>query len=217
MVQTVFLSASVPDPKGDPEYAATADAVAITAAVGALVYVTLGRRLLVWGGHPAITPMIWVVAKEFQVDYGAWVKLYQSRFFEDEFPDENRRFQNVTFTESVPGSREKSLEAMRLRMFTEHKFDAAIFVGGMGGVIEEFDMFRQLQPKALTVPIMSTGGAVRALVDRFPFIDSDLFDDMDYVMLLHRKLGIDVGEKRFRRPEEQPTLVSERLWHRPRS
>lgn len=212
MVQTIFLSASVPDPMRDPEYAATADTVAITAAVGALVYVTLGRRLLVWGGHPAITPMIWVVAKEFQVDYGAWVKLYQSRFFEDEFPDENKEFQNVTFTEPVSGSREKSLEAMRLRMFTEHKFDAAVFVGGMGGIIAEFEMFRQLQPNALTIPIISTGGAVRTLGNRIPSIDSDLFDDMDYVMLLHRKLGVHVGEQRFRRPEEQPAQVNERLW-----
>src|SRR5258705_4522652 len=39
---------------------------------------TLGRRLLVWGGHPAITPMIWAAANDMGVDYGAWVHLYQS-------------------------------------------------------------------------------------------------------------------------------------------
>src|SRR4051812_24128787 len=48
MTDTVFLSASVPDPKRGPEYAATADTVAITAAVSALVHVSLGRRLIVW-------------------------------------------------------------------------------------------------------------------------------------------------------------------------
>ena len=61
MADAIFLSAGVPDPKRGPEYAATADTVAICAAVSALVHVALGRRLLVWGGQPAITPMIWVI------------------------------------------------------------------------------------------------------------------------------------------------------------
>lgn len=69
MANAVFLSAGIPDPKRGPEYAATADTVAIAAAVSALVHVTLGRRLLVWGGQPAITPMIWIVAQDIGVDY----------------------------------------------------------------------------------------------------------------------------------------------------
>ena len=96
MNDAIFLSAGVPDPKRDPQYAKTADTVAITAAVAALVHVTLGRRLLVWGGQPAITPMIWVVAEGLGTDYGSWVKLYQSKHFEDEYPEDNQRFQNVT-------------------------------------------------------------------------------------------------------------------------
>ena len=78
MSDAIFLSASVPDPRRGPEYAQTADTVAITAAVSALVHVLLGRRLLVWGGHPAITPMVWGVAQGLGLDYGQWVKLYQS-------------------------------------------------------------------------------------------------------------------------------------------
>lgn len=117
MSDAIFLSAGVPDPKRGPEFAKTADTVAITAAVSALVHVTLGRRLLVWGGQPAITPMIWVVAEGLGLQYGSWVKLYQSRYFEDEFPEDNERFQNVTFTDDVDRDREKSLRAMRERMF----------------------------------------------------------------------------------------------------
>src|SRR5579872_3201313 len=103
MDDAVFLSAGVPDPKRGPEYAATADIVAIGAAVSALVYVTLGRRQLVWGGHPAITPMILVVAQDMGVNYGSWVKLYQSQYFKDEYPEDNARFQNVVYTEAVKG------------------------------------------------------------------------------------------------------------------
>src|SRR5258705_7742568 len=100
MVEAIFLSAGVPDPKRGPQYAKTADTVAITAAVSALVHVTLGRRLLVWGGQPAITPMIWVVAEAFRLDYGSWVKLYQTHYFEDQFPEDNERFRNVIYTEA---------------------------------------------------------------------------------------------------------------------
>jgi hypothetical protein len=102
------------------------------------VHVTLGRRLLVWGGHPAITPMVWVVAKQMQVDYGAWVKLYQSRHFRDDFPLENAKFDNVVYTSNIRRDREKSLRAMRERMFIDNKFDAAVFIGGMTGIIDEF-------------------------------------------------------------------------------
>ncbi len=86
MKEAVFLSASVPDPKRAPNFAKTADAVAITAAVGALVYVTLGRRRLVWGGHPAITPMIWVVAESLKVDYGSWGQVVSEQLFQQRVP-----------------------------------------------------------------------------------------------------------------------------------
>lgn len=81
----VFLSAVVPDPAAK-HFLGDGDSVAISAAVSALLEVTLGRRKLVWGGHPAITPMVWAFAESMGVDYGDWVLLYQSLRFEDEFP-----------------------------------------------------------------------------------------------------------------------------------
>lgn len=212
MVDAIFLSAGVPDPRRGPEYIATADTVAITAAVSALVHVTLGRRLLVWGGHPAITPMILVVAHEIGVDYGGWVRLYQSRYFKDEFPEDNDRFQNVTYTDSVVDDREKSLLAMREKMFTEHTFRAAVFIGGMGGILEEFELFRRLQPNAAVVPVVSTGGAVLKIAERLGAVSPDLRSDLDYVALFHRHLGISVREDRFPRPEDQPGEVKQRYW-----
>src|SRR3546814_12964819 len=88
MTEAIFLSAGVPDPKRGPQYAATADTVAITAAVSALVHVTQGRRLLVWGGQPAITPMIWVVSQEIGINYGQWFRLSKSRLSKDNIPGE---------------------------------------------------------------------------------------------------------------------------------
>lgn len=215
MADTIFLSAGVPDPKRGPEYAMTADSVAIGAAVSALVHVTLGRRLLVWGGHPAITPMIWIVAQDIGVDYSRWVRLYQSRHFKDEYPEDNARFQNVTYTDDVDGDREKSLLAMRERMFCEHAFKAAVFIGGMGGIIHEYELFRRLQPNAAVVPVVSTGGATLEVASRAGTISPDLADELDYVALFHRHLDISVKEERFRSPDEQPATVDDRFWRPP--
>jgi hypothetical protein len=215
VTEAIFLSASVPDPKRAPKYAESADTVAIGAAVGALVYVTLGRRKLVWGGHPAITPMIWVVAKSLGVEYGKWVTLYQSLFFEEEFPEDNQRFQNVIYIDAVKGNRYDSLQLMRERMFKDQKFNFAVFIGGMEGVFGEFELFKALQPDAQILPIASTGGAAMDVADRMPQRRSDLWDDLDYVSLFHRMLRIDPRELRFERPDSQPEKSEDRFWKSP--
>lgn len=200
MTGPVFLSASIPDPRRSPHYATTADTVAITSAVSALVHVLLGRRPLVWGGHPAITPMIWTVAEDLGVKYGDWVTLYQSKFFAEEFPEENKRFQNVVFVDSVEDSREKSLERMREEMLGHGSFQTGIFIGGMEGIVDEFQLFRSMQPQANAIPIFSTGGAVLDLTDAEGVTDRELWDEMDYVKLFHRLLDIPVSEERVPKP-----------------
>ncbi|MEM5439938.1 hypothetical protein [Paraburkholderia diazotrophica] len=215
MNDAIFLSAGVPDPRRGPDYAATADSVAVAAAVSALVHVVLGRRELVWGGHPAITPMIWVVAQDIGVQYEKWVRLYQSSFFRDEFPEENARFQNVTFTDAVEADRDKSLLLMRERMFSENQFKAAVFIGGMGGILEEYELFRQHQPHASVIPVLSTGGAALRLAERIGHLPADLSNDRDYVALFHRHLDISVKEERYPTPEMQPDTVEDRFWTPP--
>lgn len=212
MTDAIFLSAGVPDPRRGPQYAKTADTVAITAAVSALIHVTLGRRLLVWGGQPAITPMIWVVAEGLGIDYASWVRLYQSKHFADEYPEDNQRFQNVIYTDDVSHDREQSLRKMRERMFSDFNFTAAVFIGGMGGIVQEFDLLQQMQPQATLLPVISTGGAVHDIAQRMGSTPSDLRDDLDYVAVFHRHLGVSVKEMRYQRPVEQPPAVEDRLW-----
>jgi hypothetical protein len=209
MDEAIFLSAGIPDPKRAPEDAATADSVAISAAVSALVHVALGRRILVWGGQPAITPMIWAVAEEMRVDYGQWVRLYQSNYFQDEFPEDNQRFQNVTYVAGVGNDREKSLLAMRERMFSDFKFTAAVFIGGMKGIIDEFELFQAHQPDAAIIPLASTGGATLEVARRIPRLSEDLTGDLDYVGLLHKHLKISVREARTPRPPTSQAIAEE--------
>jgi SLOG cluster3 family len=190
----IFLSAGVPDPSA-AHFEGEGDSAAIAAAVGALLYVTLGRRQLVWGGHPAITPMVWAFAEAMEVDYGDWVTLYQSAIFEDEFPEETARFENVIVTQAVGADKTASLEAMRRRMIQENSFDAAVFIGGMRGIYDEHQLFIERAPNAKVLPIMSTGGAAEKLGSTVGAA-TDFLDELDYVALFHRHLGIDPNEPR---------------------
>ncbi|MDO6563123.1 hypothetical protein Q4488_06950 [Amphritea sp. 1_MG-2023] len=213
MEDSIFLSASVPDPKRAPEFAETSNSVAITSAVRALVHVTLGRRVLVWGGHPAITPMIKVVAEEMGVDYGEWVKLYQSLYFKDQFPQDNEKFGNVIYTENIENDRDKSLRHMRERMFSDNNFKAAIFVGGMAGIIDEFELFAQLQTGKDIIPVLSTGGATLKVAEKIDAeLSDDLLNDLDYVGLFHRELKVSAKENRFLTPNDQPKDIEKRYW-----
>lgn len=213
MEDSIFLSASVPDPKRYPEFAETSNSVAITAAVRALVHVTLGRRVLVWGGHPAITPMIKVVAEEMGLNYGEWVKLYQSLYFEEQFPQDNEKFGNIIYTENIENNLDKSLRHMRERMFSENKFSAAVFVGGMAGIIDEFELFEKLQPDKDMIPVLSTGGATLKVAEKIKSeLGDDLLNNLDYVQLFHRNLNISSREERFTSPNQQPKDVEKRYW-----
>lgn len=205
----IFLSAGVPDPAAR-HFLEEGDSVAISAAVAALLEVTLGRRKLVWGGHPAITPMVWAFAESMGVDYSEWVLLYQSLRFEDEFPEETVLFRNVVFTERVGDDIAENLVLMRSRMIEESHFEAAVFIGGMQGVLDEHVLFAERAPTAVIVPVASTGGAARVLKEMLGG-DPELASNLDYVHLLYERLRIDPNERRYVTPADQPEDVASRI------
>jgi hypothetical protein len=208
MRRAVFLSASVPDPRKS-HFVGPSDIIDVVAAVRALVYVVLGRRPFVWGGHPAITPMVWSVAESLGVSYPDWVRLYQSQFFEERYPEDNKRFKNTRYvpaTMEAPGQSEEerlrlSLHAMRSSMFVENVFETAVFIGGMRGVVDEFDLFGHLCPYARRIPVLSTGGATPLLLEGLGPTDLDIHrlqTDIDYVPLFYDLCQIDPAERRGR-------------------
>ena len=159
-LKTIFLSASIPLPERHPKYHGTVDVIAIRDAVISLASTVLPKHKLVWGGHPSITPIIYYVMQRLELSIQDHVTLYQSRFFEKYFPEDNNKFENVILTENT-FDRNSSVLLMRNRMFSEHKFAAGIFIGGMEGIEEEFRLFREFHPHALILPIASTGAATR--------------------------------------------------------
>lgn len=214
MKPAVFLSASVPDHIRDPKFAETADMVAIASAVSALVYVLLGRRLLIWGGHPAITPMISQMSEDIGVSYRDWVKLYQSEFFRGRFPRENNDFDNVELT-AASANREDSLALMRKKMLGGAEYSAGVFIGGMEGVLAEASLFRERHPAAAVLPVASTGAAAKLLYEQSEVVSPALETNLDYVGLLHDLLDISPRERRYETPEDQPVFVEDRLRHLP--
>lgn len=180
----IFLSASIPDPNSHPYYD-TADVIAIRDAIRALATVVIPKTKLIWGGHPAITPLIrYVVANIAQTDIKAHVTLYQSNFFREVFPDDNEIFlENTRFTEKK-STQESSLNEMRTKMLTENQFLAGVFIGGMQGVEQEFQLFRDYQPHAKLFPVASTGAAAKIIYDNLHSKpDIRLTNDFAYMAL----------------------------------
>jgi hypothetical protein len=190
----IFLSASVPQPnrRGFENF----DPVLVCSAIHAFVEVVLGRRLLVWGGQPAITPIIWEAARRLDVPYERSVLLYQSAFFKERYPEANLRFDNWVEVAAVEGDMHASLRQMRARMFSDHPYEAAVFIGGMEGVIEEFEAFREVVPEARLIPLPAPGGVSHELFERVESLPSEMRTRTDFTYWLYRLLEIDPSEPR---------------------
>ncbi|MGY3558468.1 hypothetical protein ACVWXP_001737 [Bradyrhizobium sp. USDA 4463] len=153
------MSASVPSPSRNPIYFETADVIAIRDAIRALVAVILEQRIqLVFGGHPAITPMIRLQINQVGVPVGDRVVMFQSKFYGREFPNDNAAFEKVVLTKGIDNDRDKSLAYMREQMLSG-EFRSGFFIGGMEGVEDEYSMFGKMHPKTPRFPIASTGAA----------------------------------------------------------
>lgn len=172
--QSIFVSASIPDPA---RWDGAADPLEITDAVVSLarVFLTSGARL-VTAAHPTIAPLLLYVAAELPPEHGNQIVTYQSELFEDVLPPATRRFRqeqigSFVWTQMAPNERPKagewreSLAIMRRQMLEETRPSAAVFVGGMDGIRDEFALFAELRPGAPTYPIGRPGGEARALAE----------------------------------------------------
>jgi hypothetical protein len=191
-MQAIFLSAGIPDQPERGPYLDVSDPIAIRDAVRALAAtaLTLGYELI-FGGHPAISPLVWQVAQS--LDKLAAVVIYQSREFEQLIPPEARRIPNFVWTESGR-DREHSLQIMREQMLASPRFACGIFIGGMDGVEAEFDLFRRHHPSAPAIPLFTTGGAAKFLWQRddaglSPALHGRLHDTRHYQSLFRELLS----------------------------
>ena len=173
-INKIFLSASIPYSERDKKYYDTADILAIRDAIRALATVVIPKAHLVWGGHPSITPLIRFVMDSMSANVKEHITLYQSLYFEKFFSADNFVFENIVLTQKSDTQKE-SILIMREKMFEEHNFKAGIFIGGMEGIEDEFEMFSISNPNAIILPIASTGAAARIVFDKYKQLKK--FDD----------------------------------------
>lgn len=189
-MKNIFLSASIPLPERHPKYYETADIIAIRESVIALTSIVLPHHRIIWGGHPSITPLINYVMEKKGLNIQEHVKLYQSLFFKNNFPPDNNKFENIVFTENI-GDIHSSIQRMREQIFSENDFVAAVFIGGMDGIEVEYNMFKEFHPKALLLPIASTGAATKIVYDNFlpeEFKEERLLNNYGYTSLFQKLL-----------------------------
>lgn len=185
--EPIFLSASIPD---RPPYVQNSDPIAIREAALGLIAVAARERLIVFGGHPAISPLVEHAGRSLHaLDH---IIIYQSEWFKNVIPPEAQAFPNLRWT--PPGrDRADSLEIMRREMIGSQPFCAGVFIGGMEGILDECQIFQQLHPNSLVLPLASTTGATQKVWDngkgpRDKRIREALLHDRKYRPLLRRLL-----------------------------
>ncbi|CUW46306.1 SLOG domain-containing protein [Novacetimonas hansenii] len=189
----IFLSASIPLPSRNAIYFNTADVIAIRDAIRALTIVIVETGIqLIFGGHPAISPMIRLQIAQAGIPVGDKVVMYQSRFFKREFPEDNKMFERVILTDTVNDNRELSLAHMR-NIMMQGPFLGGIFIGGMEGVEEEYKIFCNTNPEVPVFPVASTGAAARNIYYSNPKFQNnypELQSEISYINLIRRIVGL---------------------------
>jgi len=179
----IFLSASIPLPDRNPMFIETADVVLIRDAIKSLVSIVVPKGNIIFGGHPAITPLVAHLLKQMDSEYAHRVILYQSMYFQADFIKENDKFIELRFIDVVDGSRSKSLNLMREKMLNDTRFDAGVFIGGMEGVKDECFSFREAHPNALLYPVASTGAAALEIYNELHNDSPYLLNELSYPVL----------------------------------
>jgi hypothetical protein len=186
---SVFLSASVPAKHSGYENERldlNVDEAVITLA--RTIFAEGGK--LVFGGHPSISPLVLTIASEYAAVRDIEPPLafiYQSEIFQKIIPKktlmiEEMGYGRIVWTAAADGEelrREeetrrwlapRSLEDMRRAMISQTCPAAFVAVGGMKGVEQEADIFRELRPNAPVFAIESTGGASARLAETQPHV-----------------------------------------------
>lgn len=187
-MKELFLSASVPYGQRAANFP-PAEPYLIQYAVREFALSVLGKRKIIYGGHPSITPMLWAICQELNLEPKDHFELYQSRFFDEQFPDENKRFDNVVFVDKK-STKQDSLMAMREQMLSRKNLTGGLFIGGMEGIIDEHDMFARYNPKASILALRSPGGAADTLAQKLNLQHQQEEATLNFNKLFYQAFGL---------------------------
>ena len=185
-MKKIFLSASIPY-FGRP-YFEDSNPLLIREAIVAFTRVCMEYNIeFYFGGHPAISPLVYQIAKNYLGDKDAPIRIYQSEWFKDMTPIEIKYFGNIVWTPKCE-NRDSSVQLMRKQMFEDNKDTCcAVFIGGMEGIIDEAEKITSFCPEITMLPMASTGCASAKVYQKMGIYNADM--ESNYVFLLaFRKL-----------------------------
>ena len=178
----IFLSAGIPD-EGREGFD-TINRSATAGAVMAFTRVCAEYNIpFYFGGQPAITPLVWSVAKDFSKKEKPLITIYQSKFFEGKTLHEIDYFENIVWTEKVENNLAASIENMRKQMFCENETVAAVFIGGSNGIRDEYELLKDISPQTRMLPFASTGGVSKMMYDREKIDEPELTESFAYYQI----------------------------------
>lgn len=183
----IFLSASIPS--WGREYYEESNPLLIREAVVAFTRVCMEYNIeFYFGGHPAISPLVYQIAKNYLVDKKAPIRIYQSAWFKEMTPAEIKYFGNIVWTPKCENAG-SSVQLMRNQMFEENKDTCcAVFIGGMNGIIDEAEKITSLCPGVKILPIASTGCASAKVYEDMGIHDSDMKNNTIYLKVFRKLL-----------------------------
>lgn len=187
-MNTIFLSASIPT-KGR-EFFDSANPLVIRDAIVAFTRVCLEYNIrFFFGGHPAITPLVYQIASNFKGgNVEVPISVYQSEWFRELAPKEVDYFKNIVWTPKQD-TLEDSVALMRNSMFEDNKqFCCAVFIGGMKGILDEAERIQANYPKVRLLPIAGTGAASKVLYNKLHLDNEILKQDVDFISVFRKIL-----------------------------
>lgn len=178
----IFLSAGIPSQTPIPgrEFFGKGNIPAIREAVMAFTKVCMDYKIpICFGGHPAISPLVYEIAKDYGDQFSKNVLIYQSEWFKGKTPQEVSYYERLIWThkeKDIPSS----VDRMRHEMFS-NKFVCGVFIGGMDGIISEAKEFHESNPYADMIVVPNTGGAAQVLEERTKLTFQRVPDTFAYV------------------------------------
>lgn len=192
--RSLFLSASVPhrrsaarlrtphEDEANQWFVEHAEPLRIREAIAHLCRFAFSRDLgIVFGGHPAISPLLLEAASRFSPEHSERteapprprVVIFQSLLYVGRIPPATLALANwqcgtLLWTRPEPEdapSDEASLTTMRVAMIGSPGLLAGLFIGGMEGLMEEARLFHRRHPDAPMYAVGSTGSAAARLLE----------------------------------------------------
>ena len=215
----IFLSASIPSPDRDKKYYINTNPLDITDAVVAISKIIFSEGgKIIYGGHPTISPLILSVARMYRENNDQknlpLMCIFQSKYFEGKISKFTRELINlklgqISWIDSVNNNRDQSLKLMRKEMIESSNIVAAIFIGGMEGIAEEFKLFTELHPNLPMYLIASSGGATRFLfenqffnffnnISKWNYFNENLINDLrnsKQFLFLAKEIVLDIKKR----------------------